>query len=251
VLVSVIIPALNEAENIEQCVDAARRCYAPSDVEIIVVDGGSTDGTLARVPSHATCLQSHRGRAAQMNHGAQLAHGKILVFCHADAALPDGWREAVIGALRQPGVSGGAFQIAYRPAKGILHWTNRHILKGDWIWVHGDRAQFMSRATFDEIGGFPDIPLMEDVEMARALHQRGRIVMLPHRITASSRRYLERGPLFQYSLSIWLMFRYLVLNATPEDIARAYRSSRELATVKQSQATSKRHSYERNPKSHT
>jgi hypothetical protein len=185
-----------------------------------------------------------------MNAGADLAHGEILLFCHADVRLPHGWRDAVIGVLRRPGVSGGAFQIAYRPAKGILHLVNRLIFPCNWRIVHGDRAQFMSRATFDEIGGFPEIPLMEDVEMARALHQRGRIAMLPLRVTASSRRYLERGPLFQYALSVWLMCRYLLLNAGPEEIARAYRSSRERTADKHSPATPQRSAYERGPYDH-
>jgi hypothetical protein len=85
----------------------------------------------------------------------------------------------------------------------------------------------MRRETFREIGGFPEIPLMEDVEMARALHQAGRLVRVPLRLQTSSRRFLERGPLRQSLQSFWLMIRYLYLGATPDEIARRYRSSRE------------------------
>lgn len=230
-LVSVVIPALNEAANISTCLDAARRGYSSRAVELIVVDGGSTDGTPDIAAGDATVVRALRGRAHQMNRGAAIAKGEILVFCHADAQLPEGWREAVISALAAPGISGGAFQIAYVPPKGILYLLNRTVFSGNWMAVHGDRAQFMTRATYDDIGGFPDIPLMEDVEMARALHRRGRIAMVSQRIIASSRRYVERGPLRQYLLSIWLVTRYLYLGATPDAIARAYRSSRERDVV--------------------
>ncbi|MBN1247300.1 MAG: TIGR04283 family arsenosugar biosynthesis glycosyltransferase [Anaerolineae bacterium] len=234
-LVSVIIPSLNEAETIRQCLLAARRDYPPTTVELIVVDGGSRDGTPDLAAGEARVIHSPRGRATQMNRGAAKASGDVLVFCHADVQLPAGWREAVLAALQGHGVSGGAFQIAYHPPKGILHWVNRTTFRGRWIAVHGDRAQFMARETLDAIGGFPDIPLMEDVEMARALHERGRIAMVPERVIASSRRYLEQGPLRQYALSVWLVFRYLVLKATPDDIARAYRSSRERIAVQRGQ----------------
>ena len=225
--VSVVIPTLNEEANIRACIDAARRDNDAEQVEIIVADGGSHDRTLSLIPHGVKVVRAPLGRGIQMNHGAREAHGDILIFCHADTQLPQGWRESVIQTLGTPGVSGGAFQIAYLPAKGILHQVNRMRFRGSWITTHGDRAQFMSRESFDDIGGFPEIPLMEDVEMSRALHQRGKIAMVPKRVIASSRRYLECGPLAQYGLSMWLVFRYVFLGASPEAIARAYRSSRE------------------------
>ncbi len=225
--VSVVIPTLNEEANIRACIDAARRDNDADQVEIIVADGGSHDRTLNMIPHNVKVVHAPRGRGMQMNYGAREASGDILIFCHADTRLPEGWCEAVIRTLSTPGVSGGAFQIAYLPAKGILHHVNRMEFRGSWITTHGDRAQFMSRESFDDIGGFPEIPLMEDVEMSRALHRRGRIAMVPKRVTASSRRYLECGPVKQYGLSMWLVFRYVFLGASPEAIARAYRSSRE------------------------
>ncbi len=191
-LVSVIIPALNEAANITGCIRAARRHYT-NDVEIIVVDGGSTDGTLALIPPDVRTLQSERGRAVQMNRGAAHARGDILVFCHADTRLPKGWRKAVVEAVEKPGVAGGAFQVTYQPPKGILHLVNRINFRGNWRAIHGDRAQFTTRKTFEAIGGFPEIPLMEDVELSRALHRRGDLILLSKRVTTSSRRFLENG----------------------------------------------------------
>jgi rSAM/selenodomain-associated transferase 2 len=251
-LISIIIPALNEAENIRQAVAAARRGYSPEEVEIIVVDGGSTDGTLLRlrsgqalrlrsgqalrlrsgqadmVPRGVALIRSPRGRAVQMNRGAAASHGEILVFCHADSQLPAGWREAITEALARPGVSGGTFQTLLMPARGvILHVRNRIRFPANWKIMFGDQVQFMSRATFEQVGGFPDIPLMEDVEMSRALHRIGRLVRIPLHVTTSSRRFLERGALRQWLLNIWSMIRYLYLGATPEDIVQVYRSSRE------------------------
>jgi len=228
-LVSVIIPALNEVENIEEAIAAAQSDYTSAQVEIVVVDGGSTDGTPDVVPSDITLLRSPRGRAGQMNRGAAACHGEVLVFCHADSRLPGGWRKAIIEALSQPGVSGGTFQTLILPARGMLmHIRNRMRFTATWWRMYGDQVQFMSRTTFERVGGFPEIPLMEDVEMSRALHQVGRLVKIDSpRVITSSRRFLERSFLRQSLANLWSIIRYLRLGATPEGIARDYRSSRE------------------------
>ena len=228
-LVSVIIPALNEVENIARCIDAARRQYPPEETEIIVVDGGSVDGTPARVPDDVSLLTSPRGRAVQLNRGAAVADGNIFVFCHADSFLPAGWREAVLEALRAPAVSGGTFQTLILPANWMMRIRNRWVFPPKWSIMFGDQVQFMRRETFAAVGGFPEIPLMEDVEMARALHEAGRLVRIDPdvRVITSARRFAERGYLRQSLLNGWNMFRYLHLGATPEQIARSYRSSRE------------------------
>jgi rSAM/selenodomain-associated transferase 2 len=226
-LVSVIIPALNEVQHIRQAIATARRDYTPDQVEVIVVDGGSIDGTTTLIPPGVTLVRSHRGRAMQMNHGAAASRGQILVFCHADSQLPAGWREVVVKALSRPGVSGGSFQVAIRPARGILCLLNRLRFPADWRIMFGDQAQFMSRTVFDRVGGFPEIPLMEDLEMSRRLHQAGRLVRIPLRVITSSRRFLEHGPLRQWLLDVWYVIQYLYLGAAPEGIARLYTSSRE------------------------
>ena len=226
-LVSVIIPALNEAPNIQETIAAARREYSGAQVEIIVVDGGSTDGTPGLVPANETLIRAPRGRAVQLNRGAKAARGEILVFCHADSQLPSGWREAVIEALDKPGVSGGTFQTLILPAKGILRLRNHWHFPADWRFMFGDQGQFMKRATFEQIGGFPEIPLMEDVEMSRALHNTGKLVRLPLRVVTSSRRFLERGPMRHWLGNVIRIIRYVYLGATPEQISHTYRSSRQ------------------------
>lgn len=227
-LVSVIIPVLNEEDSIRACINSARRSYPLDQVEIIVADGGSQDRTLSRLPHDVKVVQAHRGRGTQMNCGADVAEGEIFLFCHADSRLPDSWRSSVITALANPSVSGGAFNRRYEPAQGpILRFLNRSRSFGWWWATHGERCQFMTRAVFEDIGGFPNIPLMEDVELSRELHKRGKIEIVFPRVVTSSRRLLENGILRQGILVQWYCFRYLCLGTSAEEIARLYRSSRE------------------------
>jgi rSAM/selenodomain-associated transferase 2 len=222
VLVSVVIPTLNEADNIERTIASARRDYGTEAVEIIVVDGGSTDGTPDLVSPPSTLLQSPPGRGVQMNRGAEAARGGILLFCHGDTQLPSGWREPVAAALSRPKVSGGTFAIRFCPARGILHLVNHLPIPADWRLMYGDQAQFMRRTTFDHVGGYPQIPAMEDMEMMRALHRVGKLVRIPLRVTTSSRRFLERGPLRQMWLNAQVITRYVFFGATAEEISRDY-----------------------------
>lgn len=228
-LASVIVPALNEAENIRPCVAAARQDYPSDAVEVLVVDGGSTDGTPDLIPPDVMFIAAPRGRAIQLNRGAAAAHGEIFVFCHADSRLPVGWREAVYETLNQSNVVGGTFQTLILPDNWLFKFRNRWVFPTRWQIMFGDQAQFMRRETFAQVGGYPEIPLMEDVEMMRALHRLGRLARVrPQvRVTTSARRFAERGVLRQVLLNAWNMTRYLHFGATPEQIARSYRSSRE------------------------
>jgi len=130
-LVSVIIPALNEAGNIRACIVAARR-----------------DGTRDLIPADVTLIPTERGRAVQMNRGAAASQGELLLFCHADSRLPAGWRAAVLAALSEPGVSGGVFRTQILPEATWLLWLrNRQPMSNRWWEKHGDQAQFMNRVT--------------------------------------------------------------------------------------------------------
>jgi rSAM/selenodomain-associated transferase 2 len=224
--VSVVIPMLNEASHIVLTLAAARQDYGPDEVEIIVVDGGSRDGSPDLVPPDVLLLHAPRGRAVQLNHGAAAARGEFLLFCHGDSQLPPGWCEALLAALRRPEVAGGVFMLNLAPARGVLHLVNHLPFLSDWRTMYGDQGQFMRRELFDRVGGYAEIAIMEDVEMMRRLRRYGKLVRLRLRVTTSSRRFLERGPLRQLCLVVTLVARYLYLGADPETLARDYRITR-------------------------
>jgi rSAM/selenodomain-associated transferase 2 len=221
-LVTTIIPTLNEEAFILDAIRSARRDYNTEELEIIVVDGGSQDGTLRLIPPGVQVIRSNPGRAAQMNLGAENARGELLVFCHADSLLPKGWREAVIEKLDEPGVSGGTFQLSIVPAKGILKLRNQINYPANWQLMYGDQVQFMARSTFDAVGGFPDLPIMEDLEMSRSLGKCGRLVRIPLRVRTSSRRFSGDKPRRQWLLSIKCVILYLYFGKTAEDIKSIY-----------------------------
>jgi hypothetical protein len=157
-----------------------------------------------------------------MNLGADHARGDILVFCHADSFLPKGWRAAVIAELRKPGVSGGTFQLSILPAKGVLKLRNKISYPANWRLMYGDQVQFMRRETFKKVGGFPEIPIMEDLEMSRSLAQVGRLVRIPLWVKTSSRRFSGQKPRNQWLLCIRCVILYLYFGVTAEQIKTIY-----------------------------
>ena len=221
-LVSVIIPTLNEETFILDAIRAAREDYSPDELEIIVVDGGSQDTTLRLIPPDVKVIHSKPGRAKQMNLGAQNSRGEILVFCHADSMLPKGWRAEVITALSKSGVSGGTFQLSIIPARGILKLRNRVNFPANWRFMYGDQVQFMTRRTFENAGDFCELPIMEDLEMSRSLAKLGRLVRIPLRVSSSSRRFLENTPMQQWLLSVKCVILYLYLGKSAEEIKTIY-----------------------------
>jgi rSAM/selenodomain-associated transferase 2 len=220
--VSIIIPVLNEEAYIVEALRAARQDYSPQELEIIVVDGGSRDGTLSLIPPDVRVFHSTPNRGTQLNLGAANSRSELLVFCHADSILPAGWREAVISALSQPGVSGGTFQLEIVPARGILKLRNRISYPANWRFMYGDQVQFMTRRTFGQAGGFREIPIMEDLEMSRSLHRLGRLVRIPLRVRTSSRRFSEDSPRQQWLLNIRCVILYLYGRKTAEEIKMIY-----------------------------
>ncbi|MFH0917306.1 MAG: TIGR04283 family arsenosugar biosynthesis glycosyltransferase [bacterium] len=225
---SVIVPTLNEAENIRATIAAAGWGYTAEDLEIVVVDAESTDGTAdaARGQFEALLvLQSSPGRGLQMNRGVAASHGDILVFCHADTLLPRGWLEAVRAATACPGTSGGSFRPMFVPAdRPMLRLLNRLPHPKNWRLIWGDQVQFTTRDTFEAVGGFKEIPLMEDVEMARALKRRGKMAKLRLRVETSSRKFEEVGATRHIFRSLWFVFSYLYLGADPSELAERYRT---------------------------
>ena len=221
-LVSIIIPTLNEEAYILDAIRSARQDYNPDEVEIIVVDGGSQDETLRLIPPEVPVFHSKANRGTQMNLGASNSRGDILVFCHADSLLPKGWREAVIDKLSNNNISGGTFQLSIVPAKGILKLRNRITYPANWKLMYGDQVQFMSRSTFEKIGGFPEIPIMEDLEMSRSLNKLGQLVRIPLRVRTSSRGFSASRPIKQWLLNIKCVILYVHFEKTAEEIKTIY-----------------------------
>ncbi len=189
---SVVIPALDEADAIAEAVASA----TGEGVEVIVVDGGSRDGTRERaMAAGASVLPSEPGRARQLGIGARRARGAAVIFLHADTRLPAGWAEAVRDALADPATVGGAFGLRFdvsRPALSLIQWGTALRVKLFRL-PYGDQAIFARRRILEEMGGPPQAPLMEDLDLVRELKLRGRFRLLPLAVTTSARRYLEQG----------------------------------------------------------
>ena len=234
VMISVVIPTLDEQQTLGSCLDSVGES---PEVEIVVSDGGSSDDTetIAIARPGVKWIRGPRGRGPQLNRGAEAAAGRDLLFLHADCRLPEGWRPLVSDALADTETALACFRLHTEPtsAAGVLGRVSLRLLdlrsRGFGL-PYGDQGLALRKSTFETIGGFPEIPLMEDVEMSRALHGVGRLVRIDPRlrVITSSRRFRERGLLRQTLLNAFNMFRYLYLGATAEDIARSYRSSREV-----------------------
>jgi rSAM/selenodomain-associated transferase 2 len=192
--VSIIVPVLNEAPLLRPFLAHLRQ--RATGAEIVVADGGSSDGTVEVVPGSCDQLVvSERNRAIQMNTGARAAHGDTLWFVHVDAEVPWGCLDEIERILADPNVAGGFFRIRlpqasiYRLTDGFAHYA------GIFLRMRcGDHGLFCRRTAFLDVGGFPEVPLMEDVEFFRLLRRRGRVICSQKRILASPRRYQTIGP---------------------------------------------------------
>ncbi len=192
--ISVVIPTLDEASRIAESIESV----VGSGVEVIVVDGGSTDETcrLAR-DIGVRVLASERGRARQLRLGGEKSTGNTVLFLHADTRLEAGWQEAVSKTLSDPACAGGAF--AFRLAE--RGWRERWIEKGVALRVallglpYGDQAIFVRRDVLERMGGIPIVPIMEDLDLVRAIKRAGRLEMLTLTATTSARRYARGGVL--------------------------------------------------------
>lgn len=217
---SVIIPALNEATQLPRTLQSV--VTQDHACEIIVVDGGSTDGTRAVASDAARLLEAPRGRARQMNAGARAATGEAFLFLHADTRLPPDAFAQIRQTLQTPGTEAGAFRLAFDRSSPLLDfyaWCTRWPLPQ---LCFGDRGLFVTRAAFEAVGGFPDQPMFEDLDLVRALHRRGGFRFLNAAVTTSARRFSTMGTLRQQLLNAFLWTRYMA-GADPQALARYYR----------------------------
>jgi rSAM/selenodomain-associated transferase 2 len=191
--ISVVIPTLNEAGHLPR---ALRQAAADGPMEIIVADGGSRDDTVRIAEAHgARVVMCDANRARQMNAGAALARGETLLFLHADTLLPSGYRQEMLAALRAPNMVGGAFRFALAdpfPGRWLTE-TTTNLRSRLWRMPYGDQALFVRRWAFDELGGFPDQPIMEDYELVRRLRRLGKLAILDATVLTSGRRWQRLG----------------------------------------------------------
>lgn len=220
--VSVVIPALNEAGQLGRTLSALS---LSQDIEVIVVDGGSRDATLAIARTAGVrALAARPPRSVQMNAGAAAAGGEILLFLHADTRLPMKFQEPVSRTLASPRVAAGAFFLridadgwGLRIIEQAANWRSRLLQL-----PYGDQALFLRRDTFWELGGFPAIPIMEDFELVRRLKRKGRIAMVPDSVRTSPRRWLQVGVGKTWLINQAIIAAYF-MGAPPERLAAWYR----------------------------
>ncbi|MBL7101939.1 MAG: TIGR04283 family arsenosugar biosynthesis glycosyltransferase [Desulfobacteraceae bacterium] len=228
--ISTIIPTLNEETNIEATILSAQH----EDVEIIVVDGGSSDHTVARAARTGVRVESSpRGRALQQNRGAELAEGSVLLFLHADTHLPDSYVTHVFDTLIDPMTSAGAFRFRSDlncPAmKGIAFLAN---FRSRFLKLpYGDQGLFVRKPVFDRVGGFPDVPIAEDLFLVRRLAKHGRIRIASADVTTSARRWLVLG-LLRTTLINQLIVAGCYLGVSPHTLASLERNFRRFKHFK-------------------
>ena len=221
-LISIIIPALNESATICRTLSSLKEA---DNLEMIVVDGGSRDNTTALAGSYgAKVIQTEPCKAIQMNAGAAAARGDILVFLHADTLMPGSFKYQIVSALSQKGVAAGAFRLAIDSTRtGIRFIEGMAYLRSRYLRLpYGDQALFMKKALFEEIGGFPEMPIMEDFILVRRLKRRGKIVIVPESVKTSARRWLHLG-IFKAWLINQLIVTAYYLRISPNRLSRWYR----------------------------
>jgi rSAM/selenodomain-associated transferase 2 len=220
---SIIIPALNEAAHIVATLETLRDLRARG-VEIIVVDGGSADATASLAKPFADfVIASARGRATQMNAGAAMARGDVLLFLHADTRLPENTDRLVLDGLTQSRRAWGRFDVTIEGAHPLLRVVAvaMNLRSRATGIATGDQAMFVTREAFDIVGGFPAIALMEDVALSRALRRTSPPLCVSVRATTSGRRWETRGVWRTIVLMWWLRLTYF-FGAKPERLARRY-----------------------------
>lgn len=220
---SIIVPVLNEATSIETTL----RALAPlreQGVEVIVVDGGSHDDTPRLAKEHASAvLTAPRGRARQMNAGAEQVRGAVLLFLHADTRLPLQADRLVLNAITS-GAVWGRFDVNITGTTWMLPVVAALMnIRSRWSGIAtGDQALFVRRDVFERLGGFPDQPLMEDIELSKRLCKVARPVCLSAKVATSGRRWESRGVWRTIFLMWCLRWRYW-RGESPERLAEAYR----------------------------
>lgn len=224
--ISVIIPVLNEAEGINGLISHLRNLEGGKDVEIVVVDGDPAGCTIKAIrDADIVTAIGERGRAVQMNRGAALAGGDILLFLHADTLLPRNAFTRIQEAFQEAAYVAGCFDLGIRSARKIFRITERYVTLRTRITriPFGDQAIFIRREYFERIGGYREFPIMEDVELMRRIRRRGDVLcIIPDKVLTSARRWERDGVLFS-TFRNWMLQALYCCGVSPKHLARFYR----------------------------
>lgn len=210
-MISLIIPTYNEAAHLTATLNSITHSRAKR--QVIVVDADSSDGSrcIAEKANHKVVFSPQRQRAFQMNLGAQYAAGGVLLFLHADTVLPDSALDKIESFLVRPEIVGGGFKRRYDSTSWFLKTTC--FLSGlrtqSIGWFLGDQAIFVRRQTFEDLGGFCNLDLFEDLDFSRRMAQRGRVITLSPPVICSPRRFRVRGEVLTTLSDFWLTCGYL------------------------------------------
>jgi rSAM/selenodomain-associated transferase 2 len=225
---SIIVPAFHEGENINDLIECVNHLDSDKNSEIIVVDGAQEKDTLGAIHrNHVIKISSERGRATQMNAGASIARGEILIFLHADTELPIHALKKIDSLIEQREYVGGAFDLGIKSNKLIFRvigtlasWRSRL----NRI-PFGDQAIFIRREYFDKIGGYKEIPIMEDAELMRRIKKsRNKIWIFYERVMTSPRRWEKEGVIC-CTLRNWTLQALYLLGISPHKLVMYYKSS--------------------------
>lgn len=224
---SIIIPTLNEAAVIVAALERLQPLRVRGH-EVIVVDGGSDDGTAElALPLSDRTLQAPRGRASQMNAGVRDAHGDVLLFLHADSRLPPNAERLILYGLSRTHLAWGRFDIVIEGKHPLLRViaASMNLRSRLTAICTGDQGMFVYRDLFVGLGGYPAIDLMEDIALSKTLRRRSRPLCVRPAVTTSGRRWERRGVWRTLALMWWLRLRYF-LGASPAHLRRAYEGER-------------------------
>ena len=214
--VSVIIPALNEGDRLEKAL-----ATIPREAEIIVVDGGSRDETVSIAHNNGvTVLETDKAqRSRQMNLGAELASGEILLFLHADTQLPEDAVSLLTQKMENPLITGGCFARRFQHPSIFLSATTRlaGIRAKVWGWMLGDQVIFVRKCVFKKLGGFQEWDSFEDLDFSRRMRKYGKTVVMAKPVISSGRRFLRRGPIMQTIRDIKMTYEYVKGNHLRND----------------------------------
>ncbi len=220
---SIIMPVLNEEAVLEQQLYQLAQIGASHDYELLLVDGGSVDQTLIIAQRFGRVIHAPRGRALQMNRGAEAASGDIYIFLHADTLLPEDALDVIEHACASRQVVGGAFRLGFdceKLAYRLVAFSTN--LRSRWQGIFtGDQAYFVRADSFKAIGGFPEIALMEDLEIIARLRKIGKVVLLPRSVTTSARRHQKVG-LARSVIFMWYLRMLYKCGVSPVQLLRKF-----------------------------